>query len=94
MSQMSTTAVFRCKYCGRPVYVRELRTTQPDPDAKLLNSFMANLDKIAHICPRCRKKRQYYAKQGRVEEFDRGHYALIDFDRLERLARKHEQNDH
>lgn len=88
MSQMSTTAVFRCDYCGRPVYVRELRTTQPDPNGEMLNGFMRNLDKIARICPDCRKKRQYYAAQGRVKEFDSGMYAPIDLDRLERLIKK------
>lgn len=90
MSQMSTKAVFRCKYCGRPVYVTMLRTTQPDPDASMLNGFMRNLDKIAHVCPQCRKKQHYYQEQGLGNAFDRGQFAFIDFDRLERLARKHE----
>ena len=90
MSQMSTTAVFKCDYCGRPVYVRELRTTKPDPNGELLGDFMHNLGKIARICPACRKKLAYYQSQGRADEFYRGEFVTIDWDRLERLAKKHE----
>jgi hypothetical protein len=90
MSQMSTTAVFKCDYCGKPVYVRELRTAKPDPNGELLGDFMRNLGKIARICPSCRKKLAYYQKQGRQDEFMRGAFVNIDFDKLERLAKKHE----
>lgn len=68
MSQMSTTAVLRCKYCGAPVTVNLLRTTQPDPHGELLGEFMRNLSKIA-MCNTCKNKYNYYASQGRVEEF-------------------------
>jgi hypothetical protein len=88
MSQMSTTAVFQCKYCFRPVYVSELRTTTPDPNGELLNEFMRNLDKIAHVCPECRKKLKYYESQGRADEFYSGAFVTIDLDRLERLVKK------
>ena len=90
MSQMSTTAVFRCDYCGRPVYVRELRTTRPDPDGELLNDFMRNLGKIARICPACRKQMHYQGSQGRLDDFMRGEFTTITLDRLERLLKKHE----
>lgn len=70
--------------------MRELRTTQSDPNAELLNDFMRNLKKIARICPKCRKKLAYYEKQGRAKEFMSGAFVAIDFDRLERLAKKHE----
>ena len=80
MSQMSTTAVLKCKYCGRPVYVTELRTSQPDPDAEMLNGFMKNLEKIA-ICPRCQRAYNYMAKEGRSDEFLRGMLSPIDLTR-------------
>lgn len=79
MSQMSTTAVLKCKYCGRPVYVTQLRTTKADPDAELLNEFMHNLNKLA-MCRTCRKKYNYYSQQGRSEEFLRGMISPIDLD--------------
>jgi len=79
MSQMSTTAVLKCKYCGKPVYVTDLRTLRPDPDAELLNEFMHNLNKLA-ICPKCQKKYNYYSSQGRSEEFLRGMISPIDLD--------------
>ena len=94
MSQMSTVPVFKCMYCGRNVRVPELRTIRPDPEAELLNQFMRNLDKIAHICPECRKKRQYYASQGRVEEFDRGMAVPIDLDSIvQRMIKLHDKTN-
>jgi len=68
MSQMSTTPVFKCKYCGRAGYATELRTSTPDPDAELLLELMRNLKKIA-MCNTCRKKYNYMASQGRSKEF-------------------------
>ena len=87
MSQMSTVPVFKCKYCGKMVRVTELRTTQPDPDGEMLNSFMRNLDKIAQICPECRKKRDYLASQGRGEDFYKGVTVPIDIDAIIRQAK-------
>jgi len=71
MSQMSTVPVFKCKYCGKPVYVTMLHTTQPDPTTKQLEGFMRNLKKIA-MCNSCKRKYNYMAAQGRSEEFIRG----------------------
>lgn len=71
MSQMSTQAVLKCKYCGKKIVVTQLSTSKPDPQAEQLYEFMNNLEKIA-ICPSCRKKYNYYAKQGRSDEFLRG----------------------
>jgi len=76
MSQMSTTAVLRCKYCGRPVYVTELSTTRPDPNTEELSEFISNLHRIA-MCPRCQKAYNYYASVGRLEEFLHGATAPI-----------------
>lgn len=86
MSQMSTKAVFKCKYCGRPVYVPELRTTKPDPHGQLLDQFMKNLHKIAKVCPRCRNKLHYLQSQGREKEFWSGQIVPIDIDKLNKLA--------
>jgi hypothetical protein len=76
---MSTKAVLRCKYCGRPVIVTMLRTTQPDPSTRQLGEFMSNLNKIA-ICPRCKNKYNYMASQGRSDEFLRGMLSPINLD--------------
>jgi hypothetical protein len=78
---MSTVPVFRCKYCGRPVYVTSLRTSQPDPDGELLGEFMQNLKKIA-MCRTCRAKYNYMAEQGRSDEFIKGMLSPINLDNL------------
>lgn len=71
MSQMSTVPVFKCKYCGRPVYVTFLATSEPDPDATQLLGFMHGLKKIA-MCNSCKRKYNYMAQEGRSEEFIKG----------------------
>ena len=80
MSQMSTVPVFRCKYCGKAVYVTELRTTKSDPDAEMLYEFMRNLKRIA-ICNSCKRKYNYMASQGRADEFLTGMLSPIDLDK-------------
>lgn len=73
MSQMSTTAVLKCRIpdCNNFIAVSDLMTTQPDEDAVLLEMFMANLKKIA-LCPYHMERYNYYASQGRVEDFEAG----------------------
>lgn len=68
MSKMSTTAVLKCKYCGKPVLVTDLSTSHPDPNAEQLGEFMQNLSKIA-MCDNCRARYNYMAAQGRAGEF-------------------------
>ena len=68
MAQMATVPVFKCRACGRPVYVTHLSTTGADPKAELLKDLMQGLSKVA-LCKYCQMKRNYYATQGREEEF-------------------------
>jgi hypothetical protein len=79
MSQMNTVPVFKCKYCGKPVYVTSLRTSKPDPDAELLLELMRGLEKIA-MCKSCQRKYNYMAKEGRSEEFIKGMLSPINLD--------------
>lgn len=68
MSKMATTPVFACRKCGKPVYVTNLSTQVDDPASELLQSFMQGLAKIA-LCGGCRAAYNWYASQGRSEEF-------------------------
>jgi hypothetical protein len=65
---MSTQPVFSCKYCGKGVIVTTLETAFPDPEGEALFEMMANLKKIA-ICPDCLGKYNWYASQGRTQDF-------------------------
>jgi len=85
MSKMSTIPVFKCKYCGRPVYATQLETTIPDPSTTMLTEMMSNLSKIA-ICDNCLAAYNYFAGQGRSEEFIRGVISPINLD----TKRQHE----
>lgn len=68
MSVMKTSPVFYCRGCGKQL-IATLNTTVPDVDGKLLFMFMKNLEKIA-LCKPCRAKRDYYASEGREDEFE------------------------
>jgi endogenous inhibitor of DNA gyrase (YacG/DUF329 family) len=68
MSKMSTTPVFACRVCGKPVVVSNLTTYVNDPDGKLLQSLMKAMSDIA-LCPSCQRKRDWYARQNREAEF-------------------------
>ena len=67
MSQMSTTPVFACRGCGKPVYVTLLSVCD-DPDAMKLKAAMQNLPKIA-LCKYCQMKYNWLASQNRTHEF-------------------------
>jgi hypothetical protein len=45
-----------------------LSTTMPDPDGQVLNEMMRNASKIA-LCRECQNAYNYYAQQGRADEF-------------------------
>lgn len=68
---MSTEPVFKCRRCGRPVVVKRLETSHPDPDGKLLFQLMASLHKIA-LCNFHQNQRNWYAANGRMSEWERG----------------------
>ena len=67
MSQMATTPVYACRKCGKPVYVTHLSSIN-DPDSKKLMEMMQVLGKIV-LCPPCRRAYNWYAQQGREDEF-------------------------
>ena len=68
MAQMSTIPVFACRVCGKPVYATHLSTQGSDPNNEKLKKFMRGLASIA-LCPYHQKVRNYYASQGREDEF-------------------------
>ena len=68
MSQMSTTPVFACRICKKPVVVTHLSTTNSDPQNELLLKLMKAVADAA-LCPFHRKQYEYYASQERGDEF-------------------------
>jgi len=90
MAQMSTIPVFRCKYCGKPVYFTECRTATPDPEGELLGELMRATARNP-ICPKCQKVYNYYASQGRSDEFIRGMLSpiTINSNKNERILKQH-----
>jgi hypothetical protein len=66
--KMATIPVFKCRACGKPVYVTNLQTTMDDPDGSILRSMMQGLSKVA-LCDFHARQRAWYAKQGREEEW-------------------------
>ncbi len=71
MSVMKLVPVFKCRYhgCGKPLYVSLLATAMPDESGEKLQQMMRGLEKIA-LCPFHQAKRNWYAQQGRSEEFE------------------------
>lgn len=68
MSKMATTPVFACKRCKKPVYVTHLSTSVDDPKAEMLKAFMQGAASIA-LCKQCRAAYNWFASQGRSDEF-------------------------
>jgi hypothetical protein len=71
MSQIKTQPVLFCKRCGRPMTLKRLATTVPDEGGELLHQFMQNIGKIS-LCGPCRRAKNYYIAQGRLEDFEAG----------------------
>jgi hypothetical protein len=71
MSELNTIPVFRCRYCGYPVELKHLSTAMPDPEGKILYELMRNIDKVVY-CNSCKRKRNYYAAEGRINDFNAG----------------------
>jgi len=67
MSKLSTMPVIRCVWCGAPIVVTDLHTTQSDPDGELLHQMMISLSKHA-MCDNCKARYNYLAKEGRSKE--------------------------
>lgn len=68
MAQMATNPVFACRKCGTPVIVSHLSSMRDDADSSLLKELMQGLKDIA-LCKYCRLKYNWYASQGRSDEF-------------------------
>lgn len=71
MSELKTAPVLRCRRCGQPVVVAHLSTSSADPEGKLLYQLMRALEKTA-LCKYCLDQRNYYAAQGRLEDWEAG----------------------
>lgn len=72
---MATIPVFACRVCGKPVYVTHL-SSMNDPKAEKLKDMMANLQKLA-LCDFHRAQRNWYASQGRENEFYMNNHIVI-----------------
>lgn len=66
---MRLIPVFKCRVCGKPVFVTLLDTTRPDPDGVLLHKLMGGLAKVA-LCNWHQRQKNWYASQNRLEEWD------------------------
>lgn len=71
MSALSTQPVLKCRRCGRPVVVKALQTTGPDPDGEQLHRLLRGLEKVA-LCDYHKAQRNYYASVGRADDWERG----------------------
>lgn len=68
MAQMATIPVYKCRVCGKPVYVVHLSTTGVDESAEMLKRLMQGLSNIV-LCKYHQMQRNWYASQGREEEW-------------------------
>lgn len=94
MSKMATVPVFACRVCGTPVYATHLSTAGQDGNAKKLKLLMDGLSKIA-LCDYHKAKRNWYATQGREEEFIKNElnpetviYSVVDVSGADYYGRK------
>ena len=71
MSAINTTPVLLCKRCRRPLVLTQLSTAAPDPEGVLLHQLMQSIGQNA-ICKDCRNQLNYYASQGRGEDWQKG----------------------
>lgn len=71
MSQLSTVPVVRCKRCGKPLAITYLSTTTEDHEGKQLNELLQNMGRNA-LCSACKQSYNYYASQGRTEDWRMG----------------------
>lgn len=69
MSTMRLIPVFKCRVCGKPVFVTLLDTARPDPDGRLLHVLMAGLERVA-LCGFHQKQKNWYASQNRLAEWE------------------------
>ena len=71
MSVLKTEPMVRCRYCGRPVVIEHLSTTQPDPDGSKLHALFKSVAAKA-MCDDCHMKYIWYAANDRSEDFEKG----------------------
>lgn len=70
MAQFSTTPVFRCKRCGHPLVLVSGGTFN-DPEGKLLHIVAKAVAENA-LCDECKARRNWYASQGRLADWEAG----------------------
>lgn len=75
MAQMATVPVFACRGCGKPVYATNVQSFN-DTNAEKLKEIMQGLASIA-LCKYCKMKYDYYASQGRSDEFHLNPHLII-----------------
>jgi hypothetical protein len=68
MSKLSTTPVVQCSQCGAPVKLALCATTQSDESGELLHRIFKGVANNA-LCYSCRMRRDYLAKEGRMDEW-------------------------
>jgi len=66
---MRLIPVFKCRVCGKPVFVTLLDTARPDPDGVVLHSLMAGLERVA-LCNWHQRQKNWYASQHRLAEWE------------------------
>ena len=71
MSTLLTQPVYKCSRCGRLVTLTLLTTFQPDPDKTQLLDLNKMFSKAA-LCESCKGGLNYYASQGRGQDWQRG----------------------
>ena len=70
MAQFSTTPVFLCKRCGRPLILTSGGSFN-DPEGKMLH-IIAKAAAENALCAECNAKKSWYVSQGRLADWEAG----------------------
>ena len=70
MAQFSTTPVFKCKRCGRPLLLI-MGGSFNDPEGKMLPIIAKAVEDNA-LCVECSAKKAWYIRQGRIADWEAG----------------------
>ena len=72
MAELGLQPVMKCRRCGKPVVVVQLRTAAPDPDGETLRLLSRITLEQGSLCEFHAKQRAWYQSRGRGEEWERG----------------------
>jgi len=70
MAQFSTTPVFLCKRCGRPLVLTSGGSFN-DSEGKMLPIIAKTVAENA-LCSECNAKKVWYMNQGRISDWEAG----------------------